>query len=165
MAGIITKAEHRTTKKGTGMGLFTLEDYTGSIEIGLFREEEYLRYKHLLQEGLLVFAKGTYEYNEWMKKTEVRLTSLMPLSEVRQRFSKDLTLMLPFRDVNDDLIRELERICHAHPGKFGVRVLLRHDSESYTVELSSNKYKVDINTDLIGLLEWHEYIEFKLNGN
>ena len=165
MAGIVTKAAHRTTKKGTGMGVFTLEDYTGSIELGLFREEEYLRYKHLLHEGVLVFAKGTYEYNEWMKKTEVRLTSLMPLSEVRQRFSKDLTLTLPFKNVNDALIKELERICHAHPGNFGVRLLLRHDSESYTVELSCNKYKVDLNTDLIGLLEGHENIEFKLNGN
>ncbi len=165
IAGIITKAAHRTTKKGTGMGVFTLEDYTGSIEIGLFREEEYLRHKHLLQEGVLVFAKGTYEYNEHFKKTEVRLSSLLPLSEVRQRFSKDLTLTLPFKDVNDGLIKDLERICHAHPGKFGVRVLLRHESESYTVELSCNKYKVDINTELIGLLEGHESIEYKLNVN
>lgn len=165
MAGIITKAVHRTTRKGTGMGIFTLEDYTGSVELGLFREEEYLRYKHLLQEGLLVFAKGIYEYNEYMKKPEVRLISLMPLSEVRQRFSKDLTLTLPFKDVNDELIGELERICHAHPGKFGVRVLLRHDSESYTVELSCNKYKVDISTDFISRLEGHENIHVRLNGN
>ncbi|HXH17500.1 MAG TPA: DNA polymerase III subunit alpha [Chitinophagales bacterium] len=165
LAGIITKAAHRITKKGTGMGIFTLEDYTGSIELGLYREEEYLRYKHLLQEGVLVFVKGTYEYNDWLKKTEVRLTSMLPLSEVRQRFSKDVTLTLPFKNVNDDLIRELERICHAYPGRFCVRVLLRHDSESYTVELSSSKYKIDLNNELLGLLEGHQSIECKLNVN
>ena len=147
------------------MGIFTLEDYTGSIELGLFREEEYLRNKHLLQEGVLVMVKGTYDYNEWRKTNEVRLTSMMPLSEVRERFSKDLTLMLPFKEVDGDLVNELERICHAHPGKFGVKVMLVHEQESYDVELSCQKFQIDLNNDLIGFLDGHENIKFKLNGN
>jgi len=164
IAGIVTTAAHRTTKKGTSFGIFTIEDYTGSIELGLYREEEYLRYKHLMQEGLLLFAKGIYDFNDWKKVNEVKLTSLMPLSEIRQRF-KDIVLTVQSPDVNDSLIQGIEAVCKQHPGGLNVRILIKNPVEEYAVELISGKYKVELSNDLVGALDSHPAIQYKLNGN
>lgn len=163
-AGIVSAAAHRTTKKGTPFGVFTLEDYTGSIELGLYREEEYLRYKHLLQEGSLLFARGTYDFNDWKKINEVRITSLTLLSEVRQRF-KEILLSVQLADVNEDLIRNIESICTQNPGKLNVRILIKNPLEEYAVELSSGKYKVDLTHELVDALESQSAIQYKPIGN
>src|SRR4029079_15799360 len=135
-----TSVAHRVTKKGTPFGLFTIEDYTGSIELGLYREQEYLRHKHMMQEGLLIFVKGTYDLNEWRNVNEVKIASIMPLSEVRQRF-KDIVLTVPADEVNENLIKDIETTCQKYPGTLNVRVLLKN-REDIKVELLSGKYKI-----------------------
>lgn len=164
MAGIVTTVAHRVTKKGTSFGIFTVEDYTGSIELGLYREEEYLRYKHLLQEGLLIFIKGTYDFNDWRKVNEVRITSISPLSEVRQKF-KDIVLTVPASEVDENLIKDIETVCQKHPGTLKVKVLVQNPVEGLQVELTSGKYKIELSNELVTYLEGHTNISYKLNGN
>ncbi|GIV33221.1 MAG: DNA-directed DNA polymerase [Chitinophagales bacterium] len=163
LAGIITKAVHRPSRSGTDIGIFTLEDYSGSCELGVYREEDYLRFKHLIETGLLVLVKGIFQYNEWRKANEIRITAIMPLSEVRERYSKGLTLQIPFEEVDRHFIDDLERICCAYPGRYPLKVHLVNRKDAYNVELLSQKYKVDLNNELIASLEDYEYVDLKLN--
>ncbi len=56
-AGMVTMAEHRTSKNGKPFGRFTIEDFTDSVSLILF-SEDYLKYKHFLTEGLFLLVKA-----------------------------------------------------------------------------------------------------------
>ena len=50
LAGIVVKTIERLTKKGQPFGLFTIEDFNGTIDMALFGED-YLKNKHFLAMG------------------------------------------------------------------------------------------------------------------
>lgn len=162
IAGIVTKASHKITKRGTRMGIFTVEDYTGSIEIKLFKEEEYLKVKHFLEDGLLVFIKGKYELG-WKDMYEFKISSMNALSEIRQKYTKDLTLILPAANITDDFVEELEEMFQTYPGEFGLKLELLEEKDKTRVSLFSSKYKIDISKPFIEYLEGHDSIRYKLN--
>ena len=63
MAGILTTAKGRVTKKGSMMGIFVLEDLTGQIE-GLMFPNVYERYSRMLQADQTVVVKGRLSIRE-----------------------------------------------------------------------------------------------------
>ena len=52
--GIVIEATHKVGKTGKSFGSFILEDYFDFISLTIF-SEEYLKFKHLLEEGQYVF--------------------------------------------------------------------------------------------------------------
>src|SRR4030095_13019281 len=87
IAGIIAGVENKTSKNGRPFGVFTVEDFTGSTEMVLFGEE-YLRNRHFLAEGNLLFLKGKYQlrFNS-DDRYELKISSIQLLQEVRERLT------------------------------------------------------------------------------
>ena len=54
---IVTRAEHRVSKNGKPFGSMSLEDHHGSHDFMLFGED-YLKFKHYLVPGTLLFVKA-----------------------------------------------------------------------------------------------------------
>src|SRR5690606_3353851 len=83
VAGIVTKSVSRQTKTGKSFGLFTIEDYEGSLEMAMFGEE-YLKHQHLLGVGQYVFVTGKVQerYNQ-IGMWELRPTSIQLLADIR----------------------------------------------------------------------------------
>lgn len=162
IAGIVTKVAHRVTKTNRPFGLFTIEDYDGSLELALFNED-YLRNKHFLEEGQMLFIKGAYKQRfKDSAQYEFKVNTIELLAEVRNRYNFDLTLKLAIDDVSAEVIGTIEKICKENPGGSELKLKLLDMQERVSLPLFSRTYKVDVNNQLIDQLYGHDVLQFEL---
>ncbi len=160
-AGIVTSANHRTTKTGKPFGTMFLEDYTGSVELALF-SDDYLKFKNYLTAEYYLFirAKVQSRFND-PNNLEIKVHSIRMLPDAGNECSKSLTLNLELDEINTKTVSSLDQLLREFPGKLPVKFSVR-DKES-RVELASKKVKVDFSKKLFEELEFNQGIRFKIN--
>jgi DNA polymerase-3 subunit alpha len=160
--GLVIGFEHRTAQNGNLWGIFTLEDFTGTIQIRLFKEN-YLKWKHFLAQGTFLHVKAKVAESYRNDGTcELRPSQIQLLGEVREKMAKSLTLRIPIADVSKDSVKNLLDVVSTHPGKCNLKVtLVDPDEENMNVTLVSKK-KLELSNDFIRQLEQNG-IGYKLN--
>ena len=142
VAGIVVKNNERITKKGNPFGLFSIEDFNGSLDMAMFGED-YMKNRHLIATGSFVYIIGRVEerYNQpgvW----EFRPKIIQLLSEIRDELSKELALTVEASLVNDLLVDQLDTLATDNPGKCKMSINVYDIEEQISVELLSKKYLV-----------------------
>ena len=142
VAGIVVKNNERITKKGQPFGLFTIEDYNGSLDMAMFGED-YMKNRHLIATGGFVYLIGKVEerYNQpgvW----EFRPKVIQLLSEIREELSKEIAITMDVNEVNSVLIDQLDTLASSHPGKCKMSFKIYDMDEKINIELLSKKYLV-----------------------
>ena len=102
MAGILTAAKGKITKKGSMMGIFTLEDLTGQVE-GLVFPKVYEKYAHLLEVDELVIAEGKLSFRE-EEEPKILVDSLRRLDRTSAS-----THIKPVKETAAEVRSDLER--------------------------------------------------------
>ncbi|GGD47546.1 DNA polymerase III subunit alpha [Muriicola marianensis] len=166
-AGVITDVQHRVSRNGKGWALFTLEDYTDSIEFRIFGEE-YLKFRHFLMINSFVFIK-VFVREGWVnretgKKGDPRLqfNQFLLLQDVMENFAKKLTIKLDIDQLREERILDLKDTLRSHKGKQPLHFTVYEMQEEIKVTLSSRKQKVEISSELLATLEEKE-VHYKLN--
>ena len=151
-AGIITRTAERQTKRGSSFGLFTVEDYNGAVDLALFGEE-YLRYRHLLQEGNFIYMKGSVQTrykseDQW----EFRANNIELLCEVRHKLCKGISIDINAEDVDEKFVEDIQLILADHLGSAKFSINLLDQEHKYKISMNSKKMKVSPSNKLIEAL-------------
>jgi DNA polymerase III subunit alpha len=142
-AGMVTAVQHKTGKNGKPYGSFTLEDYYDSMNLFLY-SEDYLKFKHLLDEGVNVYIKARVEARfDSPDQMVVRVNNMSLLSEVLERFTKGITVTIPIDDITENSVQALCESARKHKGKCSLRIRIEDKKEKVLVELPSRKFKVN----------------------
>ncbi|MFC1733686.1 DNA polymerase III subunit alpha, partial [candidate division KSB1 bacterium] len=161
-AGIVTEANHKTTKSGRPFGSFRVEDFTDSIQLALFAED-YLKMKHFLIEEttLLIKARIQYRYNS-EDQLEIRVNNISLLADALDNLSNNLTLQLQLDALSEKRIEELYKMIKKNKGncKLKVRVIDKH--EGNVIELPSKQFRVKC-SEMVNDIKNQEQISFKVN--
>ena len=91
VGGIISAFRPLKTKKGDRMGVFTLEDAQGSLEVVAF-PETYARFASLIENGTLVAVRGRFERDE--ESSRLQATEIFPLDSLREKLSRAVRIHL-----------------------------------------------------------------------
>ncbi len=91
VGGIVAGFRPLKTKKGDRMGVFTLEDARGAVEVVVF-PETYARFASLIENGTLVAVRGKFERDD--ESARLQATEVFPLDSVRERLSKAVRIRL-----------------------------------------------------------------------
>lgn len=151
--GVVTKAEHRTTKHGKPFGTLTLEDYDHSKEFFLFGED-YVRLKEYLNSGWFLHVTGKVAPRKFSKDPndlEYRISDINLLTEIREKRAKRLHLNVDLPLVTEALNNELEALLTKHKGSFSLRVHIAHGD--IKLEMPSQSIMVDLSNELLEELE------------
>lgn len=155
VAGIVTKSVSRQTKTGKSFGLFTIEDYEGSLEMAMFGEE-YLKHQHLLGVGQYVFVTGKVQerYNQ-IGMWELRPTSIQLLADIRDKMCKTVRLEVSLHDVTESFIHHLEELARNYPGKTNllVNVTWEEKNNRVSVDMMSRQFKINPHNQMIDELD------------
>ncbi len=141
--GMVTSTLQRTTKNGSLFGVMTLEDYSGSIDLRLFKET-YLRLKHMLAVGnnLMVHAKvESSRYDE--NNININVHDIFLLEDAMNKVMKRLTLYINPEEINDKIISELVKMKHDYPGETELMISLNAVDNKRPLVLKSKSGKVD----------------------
>jgi DNA polymerase-3 subunit alpha len=142
-AGIIISAQHKYTKNGKPFGTFVIEDYTDTLQLNVF-SEDYLKVKHFLEKESYVYVKAQISprFNS-SDQYEVKIKSMMLLTEVVEKLASDLLLEIPISEINPGFIDYLVHNVRNNAGKCRLKIKLRDEVEKSTVEMLSRKIKVE----------------------
>ena len=160
LAGLVTAANHRVSQKGTGYGRFTVQDYNGSLEFSLFRED-YQRFKDILEVGQAVYLEGSYhqgrsgEYEFFVK--DVRL-----LDSIGVELTKSITLFMPVSGIDEPTLEDLDLLCLQHKGKHLLKFMVLDPAEELSLSFVSSGRRVNADSHFIQAVE-QLGVKYKLN--
>ena len=141
--GMVTSTLQRTTKNGSLFGVMTLEDYSGSIDLRLFKET-YLRLKHMLAVGnnLIVHARvEASRYDE--NNININIHDISLLEDAMNNVMKKLTLYFSPEEITDEIINELVKMKQDYPGETQLMISLNSIDKKRPLVLKSKSGKVD----------------------
>ncbi|MEN8248704.1 MAG: DNA polymerase III subunit alpha [Bacteroidota bacterium] len=162
LAGIVVKTSERLTKRGQPFGLFSIEDFNGTLDMALFGED-YLKNKHFLAMGNFIYLTGRVEerYNQkglW----EFRPKVFHLLSEIRKDLSKEVELQIDLNELNGIMADDLERIAKTYHGKCRLKLVVYDAEESIKIDLLAKKYLVDPVNELFNEIKELEGIDHRI---
>ncbi len=164
LAGIITECKIRQSKHGKPFGLFTVEDYEGTLELNLFGED-FLKNQHMLQEGTFVYIMGSVlERYKQEDSWEFKPRKLSLLSEIREKMSKTLQLHLSVTQINEPLATQLEQAITQHPGACQLTVTVAAPEEAMSVGLISRNYRINPSNEFFDALHQIGGIAYRLQA-
>lgn len=149
LAGIVTSFEQKMSKNGRPFGVFSIEDFSGSTEMVLWGED-YLKNKHFLEAGTMLFLKGKYQlrYNS-DDRWELKIASTQLLQDVREKLTKKVTMSFALHDVSDELISIIDGLVKNHKGNFPVTIQVNDWKENFSLNMNAAQAGVNLSDDFM----------------
>lgn len=119
MAGIPIKHLPKTTRKGDKMGIITLEDLQGSVEVILW-PEIYTHAQQLLQEEVPLLVKGKVDSEGNLPK--VIATEVFPLAQANQHFQGKVMIYFRTLGLERETLVAVRDILASHKGNNDTRL-------------------------------------------
>lgn len=149
IAGVVSEVVRRQGKNGTPYLLFSLEDYTGSIQIALFGKD-YNQFMSYIEEGQLLYVEGEMRLrygsqDQW----EFRPKRIEYLSQLQQHAWQSIRLQLNLADFDLAALKQLQDITQKNEGNLPMEVYLFDPEKSIYVKTFSKKYRLQLSAQLI----------------
>ena len=161
LAGLIVKADHRVSQRGDGWARITIQDYRGTLEFALWKEN-YKKFRELCEVGEAIFLEGIYKKNYRGTEYVFEVSDIKLLGSVGDLKTKSITLRLPVGTISDKFIEDLESLCLASRGSHLLKVLVMDEEEDLMISMVSGSRKVNADHNFINKI--HEMgIGYKIN--
>ncbi len=148
IAGIISEANIRQTKRGQYFSIFTIEDYYGATNMALFGED-FRKNEHLLHKGEFVYITGIVkERYKSPGMWELKPKTIEPLHNMRDKLIKEINLNISTDLIDDKMLDSLKSIFEKNPGKCPVRISISSLEDNLFVDAISNIYKISTKNSL-----------------
>ncbi|WP_266366038.1 DNA polymerase III subunit alpha [Tellurirhabdus rosea] len=162
VGGIVTSSQLRQARNGNPFIIFKLEDYNGSVEMSLFGED-YVRLSNYIEVGHFLHIKGKLQ-NRWNSdQFEFRPNAIQLLTEVRQKYSRELCVQLDLQVINNEFVAHLTDLVKAYPGHCNLLMSIRDRDEPVEVSLLSRPFKVAPVNELLKALDALDGVKCRLN--
>lgn len=162
VAGIVSKSQVKQSKNGKFFSIFSIEDYTDSIDMMLFGED-HQKMGYMITPGQFVYIRGkVVERYKQPDNWELKPTSIQLLSDVREKLTKGILLNFDITFVDEKMVQKVEELFALYPGNCQLKVKLTDLSENITLELFSKKIKVSPVNELLTTLEDIPGVSFRI---
>lgn len=160
IAGIVTTAIERTSKNNTLFGIFTIEDHNDSVQLTMF-SDDYLKFRHLLVPGLSLIVSGSVQKRfRDSDQIELKVSNISLLAESIDKLTKNITLAIGVRDINEPLVTQLRNIMESSKGNTPLYINILDELNRVSVKLPS---RLRVNPrNVVAALKPFEYIGITL---
>lgn len=90
-AGLVVATRVMLTKRGSKMGLLTLDDKSARLEIMLFTEA-FEKFNYLLEKDRILICEGEVSYDDFAGGNRMTARNIIDISEARSHFAKALEI-------------------------------------------------------------------------
>ncbi|MCI7479939.1 DNA polymerase III subunit alpha [[Pasteurella] aerogenes] len=109
VSGLIVNTRFAVTKKGNRIGIASLDDRAGRLDITLFGEA-LERFGEKLQKDSVVIVTGQVSFDDFSQGLKMSVRDLMTLDEARSRYAKSLAISLEQTQITPHFIKKLKEI-------------------------------------------------------
>lgn len=152
VGGMITSAQHLTTKTGRPFGRFTIEDFSGSYIFTLFGKDwETFRIHCMEQNSVLVRLKvGEHRFRPG--ELEITIMSMKTLREVVESDIKELQIQINIQEITSEFIADISSSLQSNKGNVSLIFNVIDPLTGIRVNLRSRATKVELNNNIDTLL-------------
>lgn len=153
LAAIVSKVQHRISKKGTGWGQFTIQDFSGSLEFPLF-SDDYQKFKSFFEPGNCLLISGIYEprYGK-EEECQLRINDVTLLENASKKLVSTITVKIPVEKISQEMLDRLLQIFNEHKGQHHLNVTLLDFTNRNSLEFTSKSLKVNVSNEFVQALE------------
>ena len=146
--GMVSNVKEAVSK-GEPFGIMTLDDYSGSYELRLFGED-YAQFRGHFVNDTFIYCKGMVKsvtYNDKKtgaekKFTRLRITTMLLLGNVIDRYTSKLAFKVNLDDVDDDFCDAIEKLGKRHKGKVPLQALVVDPKSGLTLTMYTQDLRV-----------------------
>ncbi|MBD2813866.1 DNA polymerase III subunit alpha [Xenorhabdus sp. Flor] len=113
VVGLVLASKIVTTKRGNRIGICTLDDRSGRLEVMLF-SDALERYQHLLEKDKILITTGQVSFDDFSGGLKMTARELMDISEAREKFARGLAISLSDRQIDEQLLNRLRGTLEPH---------------------------------------------------
>jgi len=160
-AGIVTEAQHRTSKNGKPYGVLTVEGYEENHRFMLF-SDDYIKYKSYLTQGWFLFIKGKVQTRPWNDELEFKISSIELLSDVREKMATKILLDIESKDIDAEMIETLKSFDANKKGNCLLEINLIDQTNKHKIEMRSRTARISLDNKTIEAIEQHPKLSYKV---
>ncbi|WP_409420571.1 DNA polymerase III subunit alpha [Pseudaeromonas sp. ZJS20] len=112
-AGLVIATRVMVTKRGTRMGIMTLDDRSGRLDVTLF-SEALERFEPLLEKDRILVVSGQVGFDDFSGGLKMSARDVMDIAEARARHARQLRLQLDNNQIDGRFFQRFMEIMEPH---------------------------------------------------
>ncbi len=141
-AGIVTQAQHRTSKNGNPYGTFTIEGYKGALQIMLF-SEDYVQHKNYMNQGWFLFVTAKVQKRRYREnELEVKVLRIELLQSIREKLTSEIHLKINPKSIQKEYIEQLSTAINTSSGQTTLKCLVSDVDSDTQVQFYAQKNRI-----------------------
>ncbi|WP_262364057.1 DNA polymerase III subunit alpha, partial [Vibrio cholerae] len=165
VAGLVIAARVMTTKRGTRIGLMTLDDRSGRMEVMLY-SEALDRYAEWLEKDKILVVSGQVSFDDFNGGLKMSAREVMGLGSAREKFARGLSISILQSQIDQQFFERFSHILEPHrAGTVPVNVYYQRPDARARLTLGT-EWRVtpsDTLLDELKLLLGHDQVELEFN--
>jgi DNA polymerase-3 subunit alpha len=164
IAGVVIDCYEKTSQKNNKpYGGFTIEDYSGSTKIMMW-SEDYLKYKHLISIGQMLFLKGMMKprFNS-EDQFEFKVNSMTLLADVREKMLTSVLVNIKTEKVQQQFVQEFFQLLDHSKGNALLKLNIIDEKQKIVVLAASRRFKINFDNDTMKRFDELE-LDYKINA-
>lgn len=117
IGGLIERSKEIMTKKGEKMAFVSLQDLDGVVEVIAF-PDTFKKSQRFIKQDSVVFVRG--RVNRRQEPPKITATEIIPVKEVRIRYTRAVWIDLPLGDLSEETLRMLKETLVSFQGEVPV---------------------------------------------
>ncbi|EGQ8084860.1 DNA polymerase III subunit alpha [Vibrio vulnificus] len=113
LAGLVIAARVMTTKRGTRIGIMTLDDRSGRMEVMLF-SDALERYADLLEKDKILVVSGQVSFDDFNGGLKMTAREVMDLGSAREKYARGVSVSIAASQIDDQFFERFSRILEPH---------------------------------------------------
>ncbi|KUI98443.1 DNA polymerase III subunit alpha [Vibrio sp. MEBiC08052] len=113
VAGLVIAARVMTTKRGSRIGILTLDDRSGRLEAMLF-SDALEQYAELLEKDKILVLNGQVSFDDFSGGLKMTVREVMDLDSAREKYAKSLSLSITQTQIDEPFFERFSRILEPH---------------------------------------------------
>ncbi|NAW68549.1 DNA polymerase III subunit alpha [Vibrio sp. V27_P1S3P104] len=113
VAGLVIAARVMTTKRGNRIGIMTLDDRSGRMEVMLY-SDALDRYAELLEKDKILVVSGQVSFDDFNGGLKMSAREVMDLGSAREKYARSLSLAIEQSQIDEQFFERFSQILEPH---------------------------------------------------
>ncbi|AJR07649.1 DNA polymerase III subunit alpha [Photobacterium gaetbulicola Gung47] len=113
VAGLVIGARVMTTKRGTRIGILTLDDRSGRMEVMLF-SEALERHLELIEKDRILVVSGQVSFDDFNGGLKMSAREVLDIADAREKHLRGLAISLTERQIDEQFFERFSKVLEPH---------------------------------------------------
>ncbi|MGL5007130.1 MAG: DNA polymerase III subunit alpha [Plesiomonas sp.] len=136
-AGLVVAARVMTTKRGSRIGLLTLDDRSGRLEVMLY-SDALDKYQQLIEKDKILIVTGQVSFDDFSGGLRMTAREVLDIGEAREKYIRSLAISLTDRQIDDQFFSRFRQALEPYrAGSVLVNIYYQRDDAQVRLRLGT----------------------------